>query len=161
MNLPRVALDWTRLLSAFFAVTAFIGIVPGVAQAGNAYQPLAARHVTVLDDVGSADGSASEELAMGNTSPPTIPNAVQSGLVIHATFDASITGDPNAAAIESTINQAIAIYESLFADPITIEIYFRYASTEPNGTPFPEGAGAQSNFVNYDIPWSTFISSLT
>src|SRR6202011_61699 len=38
-----------------------------------------------------------------------------SGLVINATFDSSITNNPNAQAIESAINQAIAIYESLFS----------------------------------------------
>ncbi|MGE5209357.1 MAG: hypothetical protein ACM3KL_08510, partial [Alphaproteobacteria bacterium] len=38
------------------------------------------------------------------------------GLVIHATFDSSITGNSNSAAIQATINQAIARYESLFRD---------------------------------------------
>ena len=51
------------------------------------------------------------------------------GLTIHPTFDSSITGNPNAAAIQAMINRAIAIYESLFSDPITIQIRFRYATT--------------------------------
>src|SRR5690242_2760395 len=38
------------------------------------------------------------------------------GLVIHPTFDSSITNNSNAAAIEATINRAISIYESLFSD---------------------------------------------
>src|SRR5438132_9398893 len=43
-----------------------------------------------------------------------------SGLVINATFDSSITNRANTQAIESAINQAIAIYESLFSDPIVV-----------------------------------------
>lgn len=82
------------------------------------------------------------------------------GLVIHATFDSSITGNPNAAAIQATINQAISIYESLFSDPVTIEIRFRYATTEPNGDPMPAGRIAQSNFVYYTIPWNAYIDAL-
>jgi hypothetical protein len=82
------------------------------------------------------------------------------GLVIHATFDSSITGNPNAAAIEAMINQAISIYESLFNDPITIEILFRYATTAPDGTPLPQGTISRSNFVYYVIPWNTAVDAL-
>jgi hypothetical protein len=45
-------------------------------------------------------------------------------LTIIPTFDSSITGDPNAAAIEGTINSAISEYEMRFADPITVNIKF-------------------------------------
>ncbi len=82
------------------------------------------------------------------------------GLIIHATFDSSITSNPNAATIEAMINRAIAIYESLFSDPITIQILFRYSTTEPNGTALPSGALSESDFVGYKIPWSTFINAL-
>ena len=82
------------------------------------------------------------------------------GLIIHATFDSSITGNPNSAAIQATINRAIAFYESLFTDPVTIQIRFRYATTAPDGTPLPGGRIAQSNFVIYVIPWSTYIGAL-
>src|SRR5581483_51638 len=37
----------------------------------------------------------------------------------------------------------------------------RYSTTAPNGTPLPSGALAQSFFVVYTVPWSTFISALT
>src|SRR5260370_20435768 len=57
------------------------------------------------------------------------------------------------------INQAIAIYESLFSDPITVSILFRYATTNPDGTPFGSGL-AESNFVTYPIPWNTYIAAL-
>src|SRR6476659_2890895 len=82
------------------------------------------------------------------------------GLTIHATFDSSITGNPNAAAIEGTINRAISIYESLFSDPVTIQIRFRYATTSPNGTPLPQGVLAQSLFGLYLAPWNTAIDGL-
>jgi hypothetical protein len=87
--------------------------------------------------------------------------ATTAGLVIHATFDSSITTNPNAAAIEAMINRAISIYESRFSDPITIQILFRYATTAPDGTPLPAGSIAQSNFVIYTAPWSVYINELT
>ena len=100
----------------------------------------------------SGPGSYSE--AMPATTVPT------TGLNIHATFDSSITGNPNAAAIEAMINRAISIYESLFRDPITIEIRFRYATTAPNGTPLPQGAVSQSLTATYMAPWSLYINEL-
>jgi hypothetical protein len=48
----------------------------------------------------------------------------QSQLNIIPTFDASITGHANAATIMATINSAIAVYESTFNDPITVNIKF-------------------------------------
>ena len=56
------------------------------------------------------------------------------GLIIHPTFHSSITNQPNAAAIRAMINRAISIYESLFRDPITVKILFRYSNTLPNGS---------------------------
>ena len=97
--------------------------------------------------------SSYSEVMSGTTEPTT-------GLVIQATFDSSITGNSNSAAIEATINRAISIYESLFTDPITIEIRFRYSTTEPNGDPMPAGRIAQSNFVYYTIAWNTYINAL-
>src|SRR5215211_2502959 len=83
------------------------------------------------------------------------------GLTIHPTFDSSITGNPNSAAIQAMINRAIAIYESLFSDPITIEIRFRYASTAPDGSPLPQGLISQSDTVLYNgSTWNTYISAL-
>jgi VCBS repeat protein len=82
------------------------------------------------------------------------------GLNINPTFDSSITGNPNAAAIEAMINRAISFHELLFNDPITIQIRFRYSATGPDGTPLPAGAIAQSLFVIYQIPWSIYIDAL-
>ena len=87
----------------------------------------------------------------------TVPT---SGLMIHATFDSSITGNPNAAAIQAMISRAISIYESLFRDPVTIQIRFRYATTSPNGNPLPQGVLAQSLSGVYMAPWNTAIDGL-
>jgi hypothetical protein len=102
----------------------------------------------------TATGPGSYSQAMTATTVPT------SGLIIHATFDSSITGNPNAAAIEAMINRAISIYESLFSDPITIEILFRYATTAPDGTPLPAARIAQSDSVYYTIPWNAAVDAL-
>jgi len=92
--------------------------------------------------------------AMTATTVPT------TGLIIHLTFDSSITGNPNAAAIEAMISRAISIYESLFLDPVTIQIRFRYATTAPNGTPLPQGVLAQSLTARYTAPWDLHINNL-
>jgi hypothetical protein len=103
---------------------------------------------------GSSGPGSYSETETATTTPTT-------GLTIHPTFDSSITGNPNAAAIEAMINRAIAIYESLFRDPITIQIRFRYATTAPDGTPLPPGVVAASLSVIYIIPWNTFINALS
>jgi hypothetical protein len=85
---------------------------------------------------------------------------VTTGLNINPTFDSSITNNPNAAAIEAMINRSISFHESLFNDPITIQIRFRYSTTGPDGHPLPAGAIAQSVFVIYQVPWSIYIGAL-
>jgi hypothetical protein len=89
----------------------------------------------------------------------TATTTTASGLVINPTFDSSILNHPNSAAIQSMINQAIAIYQSLFRDPITVNILFRYSNTQPNGASMGT-ALARSNFVVYTIPWNTYITAL-
>jgi hypothetical protein len=101
-----------------------------------------------------AAGGGNYSRVMTATTVPTV------GLVIHPTFDSSITNNPNAAAIEATINQAISVHESLFSDPITIQVRFRYSTTTPDGRPMPMGTLARTDLVLYPIPWSTYISAL-
>jgi hypothetical protein len=97
--------------------------------------------------------SYSETIAIA-TEPTT-------GLTIHPTFDSSITGNSNAAAIQAMINRVIAIYESLFSDPITIQIRFRYATTGPDGSPLSHGLVSESDTTIYtSISWNTYISAL-
>jgi hypothetical protein len=104
--------------------------------------------------IGTTASSANSEVMSGTT-------ATGSGLVISPTFDSSITNNPNAAAIEAMINRAIAIYEALYSDPITVFILFRYSTTKPNGTPIGSpNQIALSNYVVYSPSWNTYISAL-
>ena len=52
-----------------------------------------------------------------------------SGLTILPTFDSTIINDPNAAAIESTIDNAISIYHQDFSNPVNVPIYFTEMNT--------------------------------
>jgi hypothetical protein len=97
-------------------------------------------------------GSYSE--AMSQTTVAT------SGLTIQATFDFSILVNANSGAIQAMIHRAVAIYESLFKDPITIRIYFRYSASRPDGQTLPSGALSQSYSLVYGVPWSTFTNAL-
>src|ERR1022692_3635098 len=45
-------------------------------------------------------------------------------LTIIPTFDSSITIDPNATTIMTTIKSAIAVYESDFSDPVIVRVEF-------------------------------------
>lgn len=90
------------------------------------------------------------EMARNRTVVPSDPTA----LAIVPTFDSTILNNPNSAAIQATINQAIAIYQSLFTDPISVKILFRYSSTTPSGATMGT-ALARSTFVVYTIPWNT------
>jgi FG-GAP-like repeat len=98
--------------------------------------------------------------SVGHSAVMSVTTETTAGLIINPTFDSSITGNPNAAAIEAMINRAISFHESLFSDPITIQIRFRYSTTGPDGIPLPAHTGAQSVFVIYQIPWSTYIGAL-
>ena len=94
----------------------------------------------------------------GYTETMAVATEPTTGLTIQASFDSSITGNPNAAIIEATINRAISIYESLFTDPITIQIRFRYATTLPDGSPMT--AIVQSLTVVYGVGWNIWINAL-
>jgi hypothetical protein len=82
------------------------------------------------------------------------------GLIINPTFDASITADANSAVIEGAINQAIAPYQTMFADPVNVSILFRYSANGPDGSALPGGRLAQSNYTQYSIVFNTFITRL-
>jgi hypothetical protein len=128
-------------------------------------------------DVGNVNGRAVTGLTPGTTyyyrirpytaaglaaysTVVTAGTEAPTGLIINPTFDDSIINNPNSAAIQAMINRAIGIYESLFSDPIRIQILFRYADTAPNGDPFPAGVLAASRSVRYILPWNDFISAL-
>jgi len=90
----------------------------------------------------------------------TATTEAPTGLIIDPTFDISIINDPSSAAIQAMIHRAIGIYESLFSDPITIHILFRYSDTAPNGNPFPPGVLSASLSAIYTVLWNNFISHL-
>jgi hypothetical protein len=87
--------------------------------------------------------------------------SANAGLIIAPTFDSSITGNVNSAAIQAEINAAINTYQSMFNDNITVSILFRYATTQPNGNPLGGGSLAQSNYTIYANGYNTFINALT
>jgi hypothetical protein len=112
----------------------------------------------------------------GYSNVVTVATEPSAGLIIHATFDCSIMGNPNHMAIEAMIMRAIGNYESLFRDPVTVEILFRYStggpapsaspsaspspSVCPSGPPFPPGVLSESLSTIYTVPWNDFISRL-
>ena len=120
-------------------------IVSGLSPGTNYYYRV--RAYTVL-------GITSNSEVMTATTLTTL-----TGLVIIPTFDISITGNLKSAAIQSVINQAIARYQSLFKDPITVSILFRYSNKAPKGTLLGSGV-SRSDFPIYFIAWSTFINAL-
>jgi hypothetical protein len=70
--------------------------------------------------------------------------------IINPTFDSTITGDPQAATIEGTINAAISVYEAKFSDPITVNINFG------------EGGGlGQSSTFFANVSYATYLAALT
>jgi hypothetical protein len=70
------------------------------------------------------------------------------GLTITPTFDSTITSDPNASAIQATINQAIAFYQATFSDPITVTIKFQKLTSNTEI--------GHSDWWWYNVPYSTF-----
>jgi len=74
----------------------------------------------------------------------------RANLVIDAAFDSTITSDPNAAAIEATINSAIGVYEADISTAITVSIGFSEMST---------GLGASSSYYG-TIPYAAYRPAL-
>ncbi len=75
----------------------------------------------------------------------------QANLVIIPTFDSAITSDANAAVIENTISNVIAVYQASFSDSVTVAITFHKVST---------GLGASSTYYKQAISYSTFRANL-
>jgi hypothetical protein len=84
---------------------------------------------------------------------------ISSGLVIIPTYDATITNDPRANAIEAMIISSIEKVQTLFNDPITVSIRFRLSGFRPDGTPLGNLVGA-SNTGIHQIDWNPYIAAL-
>ena len=74
----------------------------------------------------------------------------EANLIINATFDGTITADPNAALIEATINQAVGFYEANISTGITVNITY----AEMNS-----GLGESSTFFG-TISYSQYLAAL-
>jgi hypothetical protein len=77
--------------------------------------------------------------------------SAHAGLLIVPTFDSSITGDPNAAVIEGSINSDIATIDSYIANNVTVNITFQESSS---------GLGGSSTFV-YSPNYTQYYNALT
>lgn len=71
---------------------------------------------------------------------------VSSGLTIIPTFDQSIATNSNASTIEKTIKSALAVYQGVFSDPITV--YVRFAFTN-SGLAFSQKNQVGLFYTNY------------
>ncbi len=92
-------------------------------------------------------------LALALSVAPLTASTISSPLTINATFDTSITSDPNAAAIEASINTAISFYTSNLTTatvaPIDVTIKFQ------------EGGGLGSSATTlYKETYQSFIDAL-
>jgi hypothetical protein len=99
---------------------------------------------------------------MGGGTSETTPAATantNSGLVIIPSFDPTITSDPRSNAIQAMIVSAIQAYQTLFSDPITVTIHFRFSAHDATGRPMDTLVGA-SNSTCYPRDWNTFITAL-
>lgn len=72
-------------------------------------------------------------------------------LIFNAYFESSITNDANAAAIESTINTAVAFYESAITTNITVNIAFGEMSS---------GLGESTSYWDPTFSYQTYITDL-
>lgn len=86
--------------------------------------------------------------------------AATSGLTIVPVYDSTVLNSTMSAQIQSTVSKAIGVYQSLFKDPITVKILFRYSNFRVDGTPVPSGTVSESLSYQYSMPWSECISAL-
>jgi hypothetical protein len=94
----------------------------------------------ISDTSGTAEGWYLDDIAVIGSN----------GLTINPIFDSTILNDPNSATIQSTINQAIQVYQSKFSDSITVTIKFA------------EMGGGLGQSVTYqaDIAYTDFLNAL-
>ena len=102
----------------------------------------------------NSDGIGSSSEAVSVTTSST-----SSGLVIIPTFDSTITNDPRSNAIQAMIISAIQKYQTLFRDPITVSIRFRYSGYHLEGDPMGTLIGASNSGI-HQLDWNTYITAL-
>jgi hypothetical protein len=77
-------------------------------------------------------------------------STARANIIFNPQFESSITGDPNAAAIETAINNAIAFYTANITTNITVNIAFAEMTS---------GLGESDTFI-LSVPYSTYITDL-
>lgn len=82
---------------------------------------------------------------------PIIPAHLTAAIIIQPDYDVSFTSNPNFAALQTTVNNAIAIYASQFANNLTIPITFKLDDAV---------SGAQSSYFTTDYAFSDFRTAL-
>src|SRR5689334_25117252 len=111
---------------SFRSLCAFLAILATTIGGGRADAdpvPMVGTHVSYpSDDVRPGAGPLPYGSATGAEGGPIVVFGKSGALVISPTFDSTITGNVNSAAIQAMINNAIAIEENLVNDPITITI---------------------------------------
>ena len=80
--------------------------------------------------------------------------AASAELVINPIFDASITGNANAANIEGAINSAIGTIDALYANSVTLSVTFTYK-------PGAAGNLESTNQFYFDVPYAQYVALLT
>jgi len=86
-----------------------LAVVSAIADGGAPSLAGVGQHVSSAFDVDASAPAADAEASGGGISEPIVGGGSSGALVLNATFDSSITGNGNAAAIEAMINQAVAI----------------------------------------------------
>jgi hypothetical protein len=79
-------------------------------------------------------------------------------LVIDATFDSSVTSDPNAAGIEAQVNTAIQTIDGLYGTPLTVNVLI---STNLAPLGFGPGVVGLSADPLVPVPYATYVQKLT
>jgi hypothetical protein len=79
-------------------------------------------------------------------------------LVIDATFDSSVTSDPNAAGIEAQVNTAIQTIDGLYGTPITMNVLI---STDIASLGFGTQVVGLSANPSIGLPYATYVQQLT
>ncbi len=128
-------------------------------------QPATAQNEKIVFDANTGTGKIIGTIVPAQRGSIVLPAQLPrpqptAGLTINAVFDASITSDPNAEAIQACINRVVDIYRNQFKDEVTLSILFRYSTTQPNGSPLGSGSIGVANYVIYSIPWDSYVGGL-
>jgi hypothetical protein len=81
----------------------------------------------------------------------TSPFLAHASVIISPVYDVSFTSNPNFAALQATVNDAIAVYSSSLANNLTLPITFKLDNAI---------SGAQSGYFTSDYNFSSYLSAL-